>query len=567
MIRLDDILVQIGEFGPYQKRVFAIVCMIYFTASWQSMVAVFMAASVDHWCAVPQWDNFNCSAAGLSEQTCMLAMKNASIPANYTNDHQLVYEQCVKYNVSGEAFSPEIDPVHDPGLPTSQVIECDSGWVYDKSQYKSSIITDFDLVCGMEDQTQIPQSAYYGGYLAGSIINGTLGDMVGRWWILMAMMFVRLIAGTAIAFSSNFWVFTFLRFFQGYAAVSIYIIAFIVGIEFVGPSKRNITGIILSIPYALGYMCLAGIAYFVPYWRTLELICVSPALIYIGLMFFLPESVRWQISMGKYDKAEKTLVKIANSNNKPLSSPFFSSDFRKEQEAAPKENELQGIIYSACLDETNYHHLIFNWMVNAMVYHGLSINTSNLGVNDYVAFAVSGAVEIPAFLLAVVAVEIKFIGRKISLSACMLVGGVACLFTTFIPPGAALTSVAMIGKFGISASFTILYLYTAELYPTKIRSVAMGTCSMFARISGIMAPLILTLANIWSPLPLVIYGSVTVIAGLLTLFLPETLGQKLPETIEEGENYGMESDEKNTLSGKNGVYIRCQDDEEVTIID
>ena len=67
----------------------------------------------------------------------------------------------------------------------------------------------------------------------------------------------------------------------------------------------------------------------------------------------------------------------------------------------------------------------------------------------------------------------------------------------------------------------------------------MGTCSMFSRISGILAPIILTLSKIWTPLPLVIYGSVSVLAGLLTLFLPETLGQKLPETLEEGENFGM----------------------------
>ena len=70
------------------------------------------------------------------------------------------------------------------------------------------------------------------------------------------------------------------------------------------------------------------------------------------------------------------------------------------------------------------------------------------------------------------------------------------------------------------------------------RSVAMGTCSMFSRIAGIVAPLILTLAKIWTPLPLVIYGSVSVIAGLLTLILPETLGHKLPETIKESEHFG-----------------------------
>ncbi len=46
-----------------------------------------------------------------------------------------------------------------------------------------------------------------------------------------------------------------------------------------------------------------------------------------------------------------------------------------------------------------------------------------------------------------------------------------------------------------------------------------------------------------SPLPLIIYGGLGVSAGLLTLFLPETLGRKLPETLLEGENFGKE-DEK-----------------------
>ena len=71
------------------------------------------------------------------------------------------------------------------------------------------------------------------------------------------------------------------------------------------------------------------------------------------------------------------------------------------------------------------------------------------------------------------------------------------------------------------------------------RSTAIGTFSMFSRIAGIIAPLILTLAKIWASLPLVIYGSFSVVAGLLPLFLPETLGQKLPETLEEGENLGL----------------------------
>ena len=46
----------------------------------------------------------------------------------------------------------------------------------------------------------------------------------------------------------------------------------------------------------------------------------------------------------------------------------------------------------------------------------------------------------------------------------------------------------LIGKFGASAAFSLIYVYTAELFPTEVRSTALGLCSMMARIGGIAAP-------------------------------------------------------------------------------
>ena len=37
--------------------------------------------------------------------------------------------------------------------------------------------------------------------------------------------------------------------------------------------------------------------------------------------------------------------------------------------------------------------------------------------------------------------------------------------------------------------------------------------------------------------PLLVFGILSVIAGLLLLLLPETYGQKLPDTMQEGEDF------------------------------
>lgn len=40
------------------------------------------------------------------------------------------------------------------------------------------------------------------------------------------------------------------------------------------------------------------------------------------------------------------------------------------------------------------------------------------------------------------------------------------------------------------------------------------------------------------PLPLLVFGSASLVGGLMSLVLPETLNKKLPETMEEGELFG-----------------------------
>ena len=57
----------------------------------------------------------------------------------------------------------------------------------------------------------------------------------------------------------------------------------------------------------------------------------------------------------------------------------------------------------------------------------------------------------------------------------------------------------MIGKAGATAAFAAIYVYSAEIYPTEVRNIGMGTSSVCARISGMAAPYLGgTLVNIIS---------------------------------------------------------------------
>lgn len=48
--------------------------------------------------------------------------------------------------------------------------------------------------------------------------------------------------------------------------------------------------------------------------------------------------------------------------------------------------------------------------------------------------------------------------------------------------------VFLAGKFAITVAFTVVYVFTAELFPTELRHSMLGTCSMVGRIGSIIAP-------------------------------------------------------------------------------
>ncbi|RXG72285.1 Solute carrier family 22 member 8 [Armadillidium vulgare] len=116
--------------------------------------------------------------------------------------------------------------------------------------------------------------------------------------------------------------------------------------------------------------------------------------------------------------------------------------------------------------------------------------------------------------------------------------GINILILAFIPADIKWLTItlAMIGKFFISAAFQAIYLLATEVFPTEVRMQGLGSSAFFSTIGAITAPFITELLGVthtW--IPSVIFGIVSLLAGIATIFLPETRNKHLKgsENIEE----------------------------------
>lgn len=94
-----------------------------------------------------------------------------------------------------------------------------------------------------------------------------------------------------------------------------------------------------------------------------------------------------------------------------------------------------------------------------------------------------------------------------------------------------------------AVGMVVLGTFTTELFATPIRASAMGVFNEAGRLGSIIAPLMLMVGAAVRPsdavyVPFLAFGLVALLAGLLTLVLPETLGAPMAENIDvSGEEW------------------------------
>ncbi|NXU75215.1 S22A3 protein, partial [Oreotrochilus melanogaster] len=527
MPSFDEVLKEAGEFGRFQKRVFFLLCQTGITFSSLFASVVFLGqAPGSYWCRIP-------GAAELSERCGWTLEEERNftvLPLHLGNGSSS--GECerldVVWDTSVSCASPLVHYInHSVGnLPLTA---CQDDWVY--KQPHSSIVSEYNLVCGNAWMLDFSQAILNLGFLVGAFTLCYAADRYGRILIYLLSCLGVGICGIIVAFSPNFTLFLIFRFLQGVFSKGTWMTCYVIVTEIVG-SEQRFLGIVIQIFFTLGIMILPGIAYLVPTWQGMQLAISLPNFLFLLYYWVVPESPRWLLTRKKGEKALKIMRNIAKHNGKYLSPHYSEITLSNEEVSNPSFLHLVRTPQM----RRNTLILMYAWFTSALIYQGLVMRLGIVGGNLYLDFFISGAVELPAALL--ILMTIDRIGRRLPFGISNIVAGIACLITAFLPDDIPWlkTTVATLGRLGITMAFEIVYLVNTELYPTTLRNFGVSLCSSLCDLGGIIAPFLLfRLATIWLELPLLIFSILAVVCGLLVLLLPETKGISLPETVEDVE--------------------------------
>ncbi|XP_032138951.1 solute carrier family 22 member 6 [Sapajus apella] len=518
----NDLLQQVGGVGRFQQIQVTLVVLPMLLMASHNTLQNFTAAIPTHHCRPPAHANLS---------------KDGGLEAWLPQDRKGQPESCLRFT------SPQWGPPFPNGTEangTGATEPCTDGWIYDNSTFPSTIVTEWDLVCSHRALRQLAQSLYMVGVLLGAMVFGYLADRLGRRKVLILNYLQTAVSGTCAAFAPNFPIYCAFRLLSGMSLAGITLNCMTLNVEWMPIHTRACVGTLNGYVYSLGQFLLAGVAYAVPHWRHLQLLVSVPFFAFFIYSWFFIESARWHSSSGRLDLTLRTLQRVARINGKweegaKLSMEVLRASLQKELTMGKGQASAMELLRCPTLRHL-FLYLSMLWFATSFAYYGLVMDLQGFGVSIYLIQVIFGAVDLPAKLVGFLV--INSLGRRPAQMAALLLAGICILLNGVVPQDQSIirTSLAVLGKGCLAASFNCIFLYTGELYPTMSRQTGLGMGSTMARVGSIVSPLVSMTAELYPSVPLFIYGAVPTVASAVTVLLPETLGQPLPDTVHDLEN-------------------------------
>ena len=375
-------------------------------------------------------------------------------------------------------------------------------------------------------------SAALAGSLCGSLVLGRLADRIGRRAIFQysILWYASFTALTALSWGP--WSVMTFRFLAGLGIGGMLVVDPAMLTEYLPPQRRGRLLVFLDFWWPVGLLLATGLSWiFIGHsiggdssWRWLFLAASFPAFLAFIARRSLPESPYFLARRGRDEEAAEVLTEITGK-------PVRANDFTAPEETESSARELVAPRWRGRAVTT-----ALIWIALNISYYGLFLwlpfvlqAEKDFSINVYLLLTLSALSQFPGYGAAIWLVE--RIGRKPTLAAFLILGGIsAYAFAVADSESVYVTALFFVGFFNLGA-WGAVYPYTAELFPTRLRSTTFGVMEGVGKTAAIAGPYIFgnlkdaTGSTTWS---LTFVAIVMVVGGVVAaVFGRETRGEKL----------------------------------------
>ncbi|WP_315838455.1 MFS transporter [Bradyrhizobium prioriisuperbiae] len=383
-------------------------------------------------------------------------------------------------------------------------------------------------------------SAGYVGQLFGAVIFGALAERFGRLKILFItiILFVSMDVACLFAWSSASMM--LFRFLQGVGTGGEVPVASAYINEFIGAEKRGRFFLLYEVIFPIGLMFAGMVGFFlVPVygWKAMFIVGLVPSVLTIPLRWLMPESPRWLASRGRTAEADAVVTLLEDSATRRglvLREPAV----RPLDAAAVARSDWRELFRGIYLKRTL---MIWGlWVCAYMINNGLVTwlptlykQVFQLPLQTALAYGwITSSVGVVASIICALAID--RVGRKPWYATAFLLATVPLLALAWLGATSAI-EVLILATATYAVLQTIafsLYLYSAELYPTRLRAVGTGFGSAWLRAGSSVGPILVgwIVADLGIRYVFAAFAAVALVGGLVTLmFAIETRGRVLEE--------------------------------------
>ncbi|CAL1525830.1 unnamed protein product [Lymnaea stagnalis] len=506
----EDILEELGGMGKFQWLVTICIASAQFTMGWSMLQMSFASMVPDYTCIVGEGGNdttFN------DTDTLNVCEVNGT--------------ECSRYLFHGSV---------------------------------NTVSSEWGLICDLRWIKATVTSIQMGGVFLGALISGQISDLVGRRKTLYSFVLAHIIFNLIAAFSTSWVMFAVMRFFIGTGIGSIVAVVFPYTMEFLPMKWRPLLSILPS--WTVGVAFFSAAALLLKDWSYLHIACAVCSIPSAAAFFFVPDSIRWLAVHGRIQEAEAVFGRIARMNSKPLPVEtllVLDEIARKEKELRKSGRQYSYIdIFRGFRMTQASLSLFFFWFTMSSIFYGISFGVSSLSGNMYLNICLLGILELPAqtstFFIS------NKIGRRRSsflffgLSTLISLGCIVAHHTASDDSrGAWINGLSLTEKMMIGAVWSCVQTWGSELYPTVTRNLGYSFSNLGARFGGILAPFIINLDKEMASTSYIIMTSILAFSSLLVIFLPETRGLVLMDSIDFNSNARQADDaDRDDLLNCNG---------------